>query len=186
MIGDVIEQAFDVDEWFDDSESDDPVGSFETSWVALSLNLDARSEPPVEAFDPGWSSSFNAMVNVTLCDSLGIVHPVRLYFLKNDVDVWEYQALVNGAELGLIEEREVLVSQPSILRFDPRGELSGEAGGSVSVSFEGADPQAITVGFATTDDAVTTQQPTDTVMVSVEGDGCGEEPLTAELFVSEM
>lgn len=186
VIGDVIGQAFDVDEWFDDSSSDVVDTSFETSWVALSLNLDARSEPPADLFDPRRVTSYNAMVNVTLCDSLGVVHPVRLYFLKNDVDTWEYQALVNGAELGLDAEREVVVSQASTLRFDTSGGLSGEAGGAVSVNFEGAEPQAITIGFATTDDSITTQHSTETFMMSVEGDGCGGEPIAAELYVPDM
>jgi hypothetical protein len=185
VIGDVIEQAFDVDEWFDDTTSDDVV-VMETSWVALSLNLDSRSDAPVVAFDPEVEQSYNVAVDVMICDSLGVVHPVRVNFLKVDVDTWEYHVVVSGNELGLETDRQVQVSQPSMLRFDPNGELAAEAGGSVSLSFEGAVPQAITFGFVTADASVTTQRAMDSIMTTVEGDGCGGEPLTAVLHANEL
>ncbi len=71
-----------------------------TSLVNMTLNLDATESPIVGGFDidnPSRTSHFSTALNIY--DSLGQSHQIRVFFTKVSDQTWQWNALIDGADV---------------------------------------------------------------------------------------
>lgn len=65
------------------------------------LKADASSiKPPLPAFDPNKSESFNYSQSSKVYDSLGVEHTITQYFVKTDPNKWDVHYSFNGKPAG--------------------------------------------------------------------------------------
>ncbi|WP_265452034.1 lateral flagellar hook protein FlgEL [Aeromonas salmonicida] len=65
------------------------------------LKADASSiKPPLPAFDPNKSESFNYSQSSKVYDSLGVEHTITQYFVKTDPNEWDVHYSFNGKPAG--------------------------------------------------------------------------------------
>lgn len=71
--------------------------------VFLSMNLDARAEPPtITTFDQTDRASYNSTTSTTIYDSLGQAHILSVYFVKAQapaVNTWDVYTTFNGQQI---------------------------------------------------------------------------------------
>lgn len=121
----------------------DPVmPASETTQVTVGANLDARSAPPVTTpFDPADPLTYNSTTGITVFDSTGASHALRMYFVKpaagNNWDV--YTTLDGGSQngpAGLSYGPDGLLTTPMPLAAQTYA-LTGGGSMSVAVDFSG-------------------------------------------------
>lgn len=110
-----------------------------TSAVAANFNLDARSAAPaVQPFAANNPSSYNNTTALTVYDSTGASHDLKLYFVKSSAaNAWDLHTTLDSAAQ----------SGPSSLNFDVNGQLTSAmplaaqtyalaGGGSLSIALD--------------------------------------------------
>jgi len=130
-----------------------------TDKVKLSINIDAR-EPigvPFNPMKPADTSIFSS--GVTIYDSKGTAHIATLFFNKIGENQYEYNAMVDGAEVVGGEKGKLSLQASGTLLFDKDGRLLSETVKSNGFNFiGGADlNQQVEFDFG---DAVTTENGT--------------------------
>jgi flagellar hook protein FlgE len=93
-----------------------------TTSMMLGLNLDSSDTPPVVAFNPTNTASYNNSTSTTVYDSLGNSHVATMYFRKTAANTWETYTYVDGAA----------VDGPDTLAFNTSGTLITPAGGTLT------------------------------------------------------
>ncbi len=94
-----------------------------TTEVNMVLNLDASASPLTwDITDPGNTSHFSTALNIY--DSLGQSHQIRVYFTKTADQTWEWNAVIDGADVqggtsGVLESYGT-----GTLEFDTSGSLT--------------------------------------------------------------
>lgn len=103
-----------------------------TTAVSVGATLDARAAVPAAPFDPNNSLSYNGTAGLTVFDSAGASHDLRMYFVKSAPgSLWNlYSTLDSGAATG-----------PASLGFDTQGLLTTAmpmtlSSGGLSVSLD--------------------------------------------------
>ena len=119
----------------------------QSSKIDISANLDSRDSVPVafSASDPAGTSNFSS--SMTVYDSLGNPHAVRIYFRKDDSNSWEWHAMVDGGEItggtsGVLEEQA-----NGTIGFNSAGALDTETVTASSFNFTGGASQAQAIDF---------------------------------------
>ena len=105
---------------------------------ALNLNVN---------LDPSGQSAPSFETEVRVVDSRGNRHRINLNFSRDDAGQWTWQAVVDGGQTEGGVEGEAMIIGEGTLGFSPRGQLESQTGGGLSVTFKGASPQNITLGF---------------------------------------
>lgn len=122
-----------------------------TTEADLSVNLDSNEVATGVGFDlDDIEGTTNSSTNFTVYDSLGNSHQITVYFTKDDVGQWTWNAVVEGPELdGRPDSAPPEVVGTGTLSFDSSGALVDDSGALISVSFaNGATPdQQITIDF---------------------------------------
>jgi len=87
-----------------------------TSTVSLSATLDARAGlPSVAPFDPANAQTYSNTTAVTVFDSTGASHELRMYFTKSSPgNLWDLHTTVDGGSQ----------AGPSSLSFDTSGQMT--------------------------------------------------------------
>lgn len=175
-----------------------------TANITLNTNLDSDSETHAligtsafDVSDPSGTSNYATSIQVY--DSLGSTHLMTTYFTKTDNQTWEWNSIIDGADVGSANSLEIVGS--GMLKFDSSGNLDLANSGTGTV----ADPYDIAGGtageFLTFSNALswgneagqsqqieldmqTTQYASPSVVVSQEQDGYGTGTLV-KLSVDE-
>lgn len=71
-----------------------------TTEANVSMNLDARSTPPVGAFDLGDATTYQGATSMSVYDQQGQAHTLSLYFRNTGVNTWDVYAASDGTQLG--------------------------------------------------------------------------------------
>lgn len=119
-----------------------------TKEVSMSMNLDSREN--VMTFDPknpDKTSNFNT--SVTVYDNVGTARLVTTYFNKKADGMWEYHAMVDGADAANGVPGTLVEMANGQLKFNSKGELEEEIQGLNSFNFNkgAAAGQQITLNF---------------------------------------
>lgn len=109
------------------------------------LNLPANSTPPVGAFDPTNSATYNQSTSTTVYDSLGNSHAATFYFTATATPgTWNVNQTIDGTQVA---------ATPPQLTFSNTGALTAPAGGIVAFNgyapTDGAQPLSVKYNFAT-------------------------------------
>jgi len=126
-----------------------------TAGVKMGVNLSANNVSPPEwnPLEPSRTSNFSS--TMTVYDSLGNGHQVTTYFRKTEADpkVWEWHAMVDGAEIQDGVKGEPTQGASGTLTFDTDGSLLRETREPSEWNFVGASAgQDIEFDFGTTKD----------------------------------
>ena len=114
--------------------------------LQVGLRSDETDQKTFDANDPANTSNFST--TVTIYDSLGAPHEVDVYFNKGaNNNEWEYHALVRSDEIDPNAATDFTDIGMGTLTFTDGGELQTEAGAGLSVTFNGAAAQAVTLDF---------------------------------------
>jgi flagellar hook protein FlgE len=163
-----------------------------TTRVDLAANLDANA--PIRTWDPADpSGSSNFSTNVTVYDSLGNARPVTVYFVKTADNVWDWHAMVDGADYAGGTPGVPVEGASGTLTFTTDGQLDTETAGASAWDFRGATPgQTITFDFGTsvtTDGGTgldaTTQFGSPSTVTGISQDGYGAGSIAAVAIDSE-
>lgn len=73
------------------------------------MTLDSNATPITAAFDPNTPSSYHYKSEVNVFDSLGQTHAVTLYFTKSAANTWEWNAGVDGSDVGAAAGSPVII-----------------------------------------------------------------------------
>ena len=90
-----------------------------TTEATVSMNLDARSTPPVGAFDLDDATTYQGATSMSVYDQQGQAHTLSLYFRNTGVNTWDVYAASDGTQLG--------TGPVSQLTFQPDGRLDSTA-----------------------------------------------------------
>ncbi len=122
-----------------------------TKEVSMSMNLDSREN--VMTFDPkNPDKTSNYNTSVTVYDNIGTARLVTTYFNKKADGMWEYHAMVDGADAANGVPGQLSEMANGQLKFNAKGVLEEEIPGLNSFNFnKGAAPgQQITLNFGKT------------------------------------
>lgn len=122
-----------------------------TKEVSMSMNLDSREN--VMVFDPkNPDKTSNYNTSVTVYDNVGTARLVTTYFNKKADGMWEYHAMVDGADAANGVPGTLTEMANGQLKFNSKGVLEEEIPGLNSFNFnKGAAPgQQITLNFGKT------------------------------------
>ncbi|MFY7993975.1 MAG: flagellar hook protein FlgE [Bacteriovoracaceae bacterium] len=122
-----------------------------TKEVTMSMNLDSREN--VMVFDPkNPDKTSNYNTSVTVYDNIGTARLVTTYFNKKADGMWEYHAMVDGADAANGVPGQLSEMANGQLKFNAKGVLEEEIPGLNSFNFnKGAAPgQQITLNFGKT------------------------------------
>ena len=122
-----------------------------TKEVSMSMNLDSREN--VMVFDPkNPDKTSNYNTSVTVYDNVGTARLVTTYFNKKADGMWEYHAMVDGADAANGVPGTLTEMANGQLKFNAKGVLEEEIPGLNSFNFnKGAAPgQQITLNFGKT------------------------------------
>jgi flagellar hook protein FlgE len=137
------------------SPSDLPLGARQSAPVptansAMTVNLDANAvvPPPWDPANPNTTSNY--ATSETVYDSLGAAHHVDVYFRSQGAGVWEFHAMVDGAELtgGTPGPTEIA---SGTLTFNAAGALQQQTLNASSADFLNANPGQV-INFTFGDD----------------------------------
>lgn len=109
-----------------------------TEKYQLHVNLDARMPvtPPLDLTKPEETAQFNTGIQVF--DSVGNARALTVYFNKTADNVWEFNAMTDGANLGDGTPGEQSLVMNGTLGFDQYGKLESVQQNVVNSSFLGA------------------------------------------------
>lgn len=122
-----------------------------TKEVSMSMNLDSREN--VMTFDPkNPDKTSNYNTSVTVYDNIGTARLVTTYFNKKADGMWEYHAMVDGADAANGVPGQLSEMANGQLKFNAKGVLEEEIPGLNSFNFnKGAAPgQQINLNFGKT------------------------------------
>ena len=118
--------------------------------LTIVANLDPNATPPAETWDPqnpGTTSNFSTFM--TIMDSLGVGHPVSVYFVNRAPYAWQYHALAKGAEVqGQIPTLNVEFAAGT-LGFNTNGALQSSSATGGGIVFIGAQPLMLDLRMGT-------------------------------------
>ncbi|KIH77562.1 flagellar hook protein FlgE [Geoalkalibacter ferrihydriticus] len=142
-----------------------------TSEINLTTNLDSNAPVVAGGFDPlnpmGTSSY---ATSIPVYDTLGNTHLLSTYFTKTDANEWQWNTVVDGAEIGGTPG-DLTVVGTGTLEFDTGGNLTSGQSGSlipgVLTWVNGASTQDIDLSFNTT------QYSSDSIVISQGQNGFG-------------
>lgn len=124
-----------------------------TSRITLQNNLSANADDTIGPFDnTGWSEAYatsNYTSTVRAYDSLGNQHDLTLFFTKTGANAWEVNVGVDAGEVGNTPGDLELLGSPIALTFDSNGALTAPDPTDISVTFNGAAAQDISLDFGT-------------------------------------
>jgi flagellar hook protein FlgE len=128
----------------------DPIAPSATNDIQMRLGLDSDTEARTDVFDPENPSATSDFTStVTVFDSLGNAHQADVYVRKTGDNAWEYHALVPTDETEAGGETDFTEIGSGTLTFNTDGELQTETGEPLSVTFDGAAAQTVTLDFGT-------------------------------------
>jgi flagellar hook protein FlgE len=124
-----------------------------TELVTLRNNLDAQAPIITGGFDGSTFESANASSNfattIKVFDSLGASHDLKLYFTKTAAGAWDVNAAIDAGETTGGTPGDISLLGSASLAFDTTGALTSPApdATTISVTFDGAEPQDIVLNF---------------------------------------
>lgn len=147
-----------------------------TTSMSVSTNLDASATAPAGGFDiTDLANTVNYSNSMNVYDTLGVAHLVTLHFTKTGAGAWDYNATVEGTEVG--QPAGPYVVSTGNLTFDANGINTGAASTTPASAtpitsalawVNGADvTQTLTLNFNTT------QYSSPSIVVSQSQDGVG-------------
>lgn len=157
-----------------------------TSNVILNTNLDSDSVTIAGGFDPlNASTTSNYATSIRLFDSLGSTHLMTTYFTKTANQTWEWNAVVDGGEIGGVAGSLSVVGS-GVINFDASGNVASlvpnpPATTANALTWSNGSIQTQQVTY----DMQTTQYASPSVVVSQEQDGYGTGTLV-KLNVDEF
>jgi flagellar hook protein FlgE len=138
------------------SPSDLPLGARQSPPVptansAMTLNLDANAvvPPPWDPANPNTTSNY--ATSETVYDSLGAAHHVDVYFRSQGAGVWEFHAMVDGAEITGGTPGALTEIANGTLTFNASGALQQQTLNASSADFLNANPGQV-INFTFGDD----------------------------------
>jgi flagellar hook protein FlgE len=128
----------------------EPIPPTPSSDIQMRLGLDSSTEARTDEFDPENPSATSDFTStVTVFDSLGNAHQVDVYVRKTGDNAWDYHALVPTEDTEAGGETEFTQIGSGSLTFNSEGQLETVVGDPLSVAFDGAAAQSITLDFGT-------------------------------------
>lgn len=126
-----------------------------TGEIQMALNLDASTQPLPGGFDidhPSTSSHFSTAL--TIYDSLGQSHQIEVYFTKIDDQKWQWNAVIDGADVQGGTPGQYILYGSGEIGFDTSGKLITSMPvnfytGSITFA-NGLTPPSTTVDFTNT------------------------------------
>ena len=112
-----------------------------TSTATVEANLNAAATPPALAFNVANATTYNFSTGLTVYDSLGAQHQLRMYFVKTAVaNTWNLYSQVDGG---------AATAQTNLV-FNSSGVLTGGGAQAFSLAIAGgaATPQAVAMDFS--------------------------------------
>jgi flagellar hook protein FlgE len=138
------------------SPSDLPLGARQSPPVptansAMTLNLDANAvvPPPWDPANPNTTSNY--ATSEIVYDSLGAAHHVDVYFRSQGAGVWEFHAMVDGADLTGGTAGALTEIANGTLTFNAAGALQQQTLNASSADFLNANPGQV-INFTFGDD----------------------------------
>ncbi len=122
-----------------------------TKEVKMSMNVDSREN--VKVFDPkNPDKTSNYNTSMTVYDNVGTARLVTMYFNKSADGMWDYHAMVDGADATGGVPGTMVEMANGKMKFNQKGQLEEEIPGTNSFNFnKGALPnQQITFNFGET------------------------------------
>jgi len=122
-----------------------------TANSAMTLNLDANApiQPPWDPANPNTTSNY--ATSETVYDSLGAAHHVDVYFRSQGAGVWEFHAMVDGADLTGGTPGTLTEIASGTLTFNAAGALQQQVVNASSADFVNANPGQV-IDFTFGDD----------------------------------
>lgn len=123
-----------------------------TTLVELKNNLDAQAEIVAggfvnTSFDEAFASS-NFTTTARVYDSLGVAHSLTFFFTRTDVNTWDVNVGIDAGDNGGTAGELAILGTAS-LTFNTDGSLAGPEPTDISVTFNGAADQTISLDFGT-------------------------------------
>jgi flagellar hook protein FlgE len=108
-----------------------------TSTASVEANLNAASTVPVAAFDATDPSTYNFSNGLTVYDTLGAQHQLRLYYVKAAANTWNLHSQIDGGA----------TTAQTDLVFNSSGVLTGGAAQTFSLTIAGGAATPLTVAM---------------------------------------
>jgi flagellar hook protein FlgE len=108
-----------------------------TSTASVEANLNAASTVPVAAFDATDPSTYNFSNGLTVYDTLGAQHQLRLYYVKAAANTWNLHSQINGGA----------TTAQTDLAFNSNGVLTGGGAQTFSLTIAGGAATPLTVAM---------------------------------------
>lgn len=111
-----------------------------TSTAGVEANLDSAAAVPAAAFSVADATTYNFSNGITVYDTLGTQHQLRLYYVKASANTWNLHSTVDG---GAATARTNLV-------FSSSGALTSGGAQTFSLTIAGgaATPQSVAMDFS--------------------------------------
>jgi flagellar hook protein FlgE len=111
-----------------------------SSTAAVEANLDAASTVPATAFNSNDATTYNFSNGMTIYDSLGAQHQLRLYYVKSAANTWNLHSQIDGG---------ATTAQTNLV-FNTSGVLTGGGAQTFSLPITGgaATPLSVAMDFS--------------------------------------
>jgi flagellar hook protein FlgE len=111
-----------------------------TSTADVEANLNAASTVPAAAFDPNDATTYNFSNGMTIYDSLGAQHQLRLFYVKSAANTWNLHSQIDGG---------ATTAQTNLV-FNSSGVLTGGGAQTFSLPITGgaATPLSVAMDFS--------------------------------------
>ena len=111
-----------------------------TSTAAVEANLNAASTVPATAFNAADATTYNFSNGMTIYDSLGAQHQLRLYYVKSAANTWNLHSQIDGG---------ATTAQTNLV-FNTSGVLTGGGAQTFSLPITGgaATPLSVAMDFS--------------------------------------
>ena len=111
-----------------------------TSTAGVEANLNAASTVPAAAFDPNDATTYNFSNGMTIYDSLGAQHQLRLFYVKSAANTWNLHSQIDGG---------ATTAQTNLV-FNSSGVLTGGGAQTFSLPITGgaATPLSVAMDFS--------------------------------------
>ena len=111
-----------------------------TSTAAVEANLDAAASVPATAFDVTDATTYNFSNGITVYDTLGAQHQLRLYYVKAAANTWNLYSQIDGGA----------ATAQTNLAFNSSGVLTGGGAQTFSLPIAGgaATPLSVAMDFS--------------------------------------
>jgi flagellar hook protein FlgE len=108
-----------------------------TSTASVEANLDAASTVPAAAFDATDPTTYNFSNGMTVYDTLGTQHQLRLYYVKAAANTWNLHSQIDGGA----------TTAQTDLAFNSSGVLTGGGAQTFSLAIAGGAATPLTVAM---------------------------------------